>query len=110
VTILPRVAGRGARGVDGRWGRPWLGDAIEELNDRPQALEVEQVLGGGRSRVLGRGERVGAAQGDGGVTSVREPDDEVGVDPPAQADNLDALTAEGVMRMGDGDKSRSRWG
>jgi hypothetical protein len=111
VRMLPRVAGRGARGVDGgRWGRPWPGDAIEELNDRPQALEVEQVLGCGRSRVLGRGEIVGAAQGDGGVSSVREPDDKVGVDPPAQANDLDALAAEGVMRMGDGDESRRREG
>jgi hypothetical protein len=109
--MLPRVAGRRARGVDvGRWGRPRLGDAIEESNDRPQAFEVEQVLGCGPGRVLGRREVVGAAQGDGGVSSVRELDDEVGVDPPAQANDLDALTAEGVMRMGDGDKSRWRLG
>jgi hypothetical protein len=80
------------------------------LNDRAQALEVEQVLGCGPSRILGRREIVGAAQGDGGVASVREPDDEVGVDPPAQADDLDTPAAEGVMRMGDGDESRRRLG
>lgn len=87
-----------------------MGDAIEELNDRPQALEVEQVLDCGPSRVLGRREVVGAAQGDGGVSSVRESDDEVGVDSPAQANDLDAPAAEGVMRMGDGDESRRRLG
>ena len=109
--MLPRAAGRCARGVDvGRWGRPRLGVAIVESNDGSQALEVEQVLGCGPGRVLGRREVVGAAQGDGGVSSVREPDDEVGIDPPAQANDLDMLTAEGVMRMGDGDKSRWRLG
>ena len=87
-----------------------MGDAIEESNDRSQALEVEQVLGCGPDRVLGRRKVVSAAQGDGGMSSVREPDDEVGVDPPAQANDLDMLTAEGVMRMGDGDESRWRLG
>ncbi len=87
-----------------------MGDAIEESKDRPQAFEVEEVLSRGRGGTLGRGEIVGAAQGDGGVSSVREPDDEVGVDPAAQANDLDALTAEGVMRMGDGDESRWRLG
>jgi hypothetical protein len=68
------------------------------------------VLGCGPGQVLGRRKVVGAAQGDGGMSSVREPDDEVGVDPPAQANDLDMLTAERVMRMGDGDKSRWRLG
>ena len=64
----------------------------------------------GLGGALGRREVVGAAQGDGGVSSVRESDDEVGVEPAAQANDLDALTAEGVMRMGDGDESRRRLG
>jgi hypothetical protein len=68
------------------------------------------VLGRGPERALERREVVGAAQGDGGVSSVRESDDEVGVAPPAQANDLDALAAEGVMRMGDGDESRRRLG
>jgi hypothetical protein len=109
--MLPRVAGR-------RPGRVALGwprlrppsDAIEELNGRPQALEVEQVLGRGRGRALGRREVVGAAQCDGGVSSVREPDDEVGIEPASDANDLDALAAEGVMGMGDGDESRRRLG
>jgi hypothetical protein len=44
------------------------------------------------------------------VAPVREPDDEIGIGPSAQANDLDALTAEGVMRMGDGDESRRRLG
>lgn len=44
------------------------------------------------------------------MSSVRESDDEVGVEPPAQADDLNALAAEGVMRMGDRDESRRRLG
>jgi hypothetical protein len=90
--------------------RPTLGDAIEELNDRPQALEVEQMLNRGRGRSIGRRKVVGAAQGDGGVPSVREPDDQVGVEPASDANELNALAAEGVMRMGDGDESRRRLG
>jgi hypothetical protein len=109
--MLPRVAGRRPGWVPvGRSRQPSLGDAIKESNDRSQAFEVKQVLGRGPGRAVGRREVVGAAQGNGGVSSVREPDDEVGVEPPAQANDLDALTAEGVMRMGDGDESRRRRG
>jgi hypothetical protein len=68
------------------------------------------VLGRGPGRTLGRREVIRATQGDGGMSSVREPDDEVGVEPPAEANDLDALTAEGMMRMGDGDESRRRLG
>jgi hypothetical protein len=91
-------------------GRPSLGDAIEESKDRPQAFKVEQVLGRRRGETLGRREVVGTAQGDGGVSSVREPDDEVRIAATAQTDDLYALTAEGVERMGDGDESRRRLG
>jgi hypothetical protein len=83
---------------------------IEELDDGPKPLESQEVLGrrwgwdGGGQAV------VGAAQGNGGVAPVREPDDEVGVGPPAQANDLDALTAEGVMRVGNRDESRRRLG
>jgi hypothetical protein len=68
------------------------------------------VLGRGPLWVLGGREVVGATHRDGGVPSVGEADDEIGVDPPAQADDLDALTAEGMVRMGDGDRSRRQLG
>ena len=44
----------------------------------------------GRGRALGRREVVRAAHGDGGMSPVRESDDEIGVEPPAEADDLDA--------------------
>jgi hypothetical protein len=83
---------------------------IEELNDRPEAAEVEQVLGRGPGWILGGREVVGAAHRDGGVSPVRETDDEIGVDSSARANDLNALTTEGVVRMGDGDGSRGRLG
>jgi hypothetical protein len=87
-----------------------LGDVIEELDDLAQAREVEQVPGSRLGRVARCGRIVGAAQGDRRVAPVREPDDEIGISPSAQANDLDALTAEGVMRMGDGDESRRQLG
>ena len=44
------------------------------------------------------------------MPSVRESDDEIGIDSPAETDDLDPLSAERVMRMGDGDESRRRLG
>jgi hypothetical protein len=44
------------------------------------------------------------------VASIRELDDEVGIVSSAQANDLDELTAEGMMRMRDGDESRRRSG
>ncbi|MBV8611316.1 MAG: hypothetical protein JO034_28130 [Singulisphaera sp.] len=109
--MLPRVVGGrpGGIAVDGA-GRRSLGDAIEEPEGPPQALEVEQILGGRRGQALERGDVVGAAQRDGGMSSIREPDGEVGITPAAQAKDLDALAAEEVMRMGDDDESRRREG
>jgi hypothetical protein len=91
-------------------GRLSAGDVVEEPDGGPEPLEVQEVLGPGWGRVVGGQAVVGAAQGEGGVTPVREPDDEVGVVPPAQANDLYALTAEGVMRVGDGDESRRKLG
>jgi len=44
------------------------------------------------------------------VAPVGEHDNQVGIVPSAQANDLDAMTAEGMMRMGDGDESRRRLG
>ena len=109
--MLPRVTGRRLGSVAvGRRCRRSPGDEIEKLNDRPKPPEVEQVLGRGPGWILGGREVVGAAHRDGGVSSIRETDDEIGVDSPTGANDLDALTAEGVVRMGDGDGSRGRLG
>ena len=109
--MLPRVMGYRPGGIAvGGAGRRSLGDAIEEWEDAAQAREVEQVLGGRRGQALERGDVVGAAQSDGGMSSIGESDDEVGITAAAQAKDLDTLAAEGVMRMGDGDESRRREG
>ena len=44
------------------------------------------------------------------MASVGELDDEVRITAAAEAQDFDALAAEGVMRMGDGDESRRREG
>src|SRR5512135_2593556 len=109
--MLPRVLGCRLGGIAvGGAGRRLLGDATEEWEDAAQAREVEQVLGGRRGQALERGDVVGAAQSDGGMSSIGESDDEVGITAAAQAKDLDTLAAEGVMRMGDGDESRRREG
>jgi hypothetical protein len=88
----------------------WSGQTIEELEAPTQTIEVEQVLGTRGGRTFPRRNVVGTAQGDGGVAPVGEHDNQVRIVPSAKANNLDALTPQGMMRMGDGDKSRRRLG
>ena len=64
----------------------------------------------GRSLALERGGIVRAAHGDGGMVPVRESDDEIGVEPSAEQYDLDLLSAERMMRMGNGDESQRRLG
>ena len=87
-----------------------LDQPIEKLDNSTQTIEVEQMLGGRGGRTLDGWRVIGAAQGDGGVAPVGEHDNQVGIVPSAQANDLDAMTAEGMMRMGDGDESRRRLG
>lgn len=83
-------------------------DAIEEGADLTEPIEIEEVLRSGQGVILGRGGVVRAAHGDGGMVPVRESDDEIRIEPSAELDDLDLLSAERVMRMGDGDESRRR--
>ena len=85
-----------------------VGHALEELEDLTKAVEIEEVIRPRRGIALGWSGIVGSAQGDGGMPPVRESDDEIGIDSPAEQDDLDPLSAERMMRMGDGDESR-RW-
>ena len=82
--------------------------ALEELEDLTKAVEVEEVIRPRREIALGWGGIVGAGQGDGGMPPVGESDDEIRVNSPAEPNDLDSLSAERMMRMGDGDKSQ-RW-
>jgi hypothetical protein len=86
-------------------------DAVEEQADLAESFEIQEVvIRRGRGLAAGRGGIVGAAHGDGGMVPVRESDDEIGIEPSAEQDDLDLLTAERVMRMGDSDESQRRLG
>jgi hypothetical protein len=93
-----------------RRGPTVTSDPIEELKDLAQAVEIEQVIRWGRGIGCGRGEIIGAAQGDGGMSPIRESDDEVRIDSAAEPDDLDPLPAEGMVGMSDRGKSRRRSG
>ncbi len=84
--------------------------AIDELEDQTKAREVEEVVRPRRVIAPEWGGVVGAAQGDGGMPAVGEPDDEIRIKTPAEPDDLDPLSAERMMRMGDGDEARRRLG
>ena len=107
--ILARI-GRGRRGgVVARRRRPTVSrDAIEELEDLTEAVEIQEVIRPRQGIILGRREIIGAAQGDGGMSPVGEPDDEIGIVSATESDDLDPLAVERMMRMGDGGESR-RW-
>jgi hypothetical protein len=108
--ILLRVGyGRGGVVVVRR-RPPVSGDALKELEDLTEAVEIQEVIRAWRGIVLRRRGVVGAAQGDGGMAAVGEHDNQVRIVSSAEADNLDALAAERMMGMGDGDESRRRLG
>jgi hypothetical protein len=105
-------AGRARRGgvrPTGR-GATLARDAVEEQADLTEPLEIQEVIRPGRGLAFGRGGIVRAAHGDGGMVPVRESDDEIGIEASAKQDDLDLLSAEWVMRMGDGDESQRRLG
>lgn len=82
--------------------------AIEEFEDLTKAVEIEEVIRSWREIALSWDGIVGSAQGDGGMPPVRESDDEIGIDSPAEPDDLDPLSTERMMRMGDRHESQ-RW-
>ena len=92
-----------------RWPT-FTSDAIEELKDLAQAVEIQQVIRWERGIGCGRGEIIGAAQRDGGMPAIGESDDEVRIASAAEPDDLDSLPAQGMVGMGDGDESRRRSG
>jgi hypothetical protein len=106
-------AGRARRGgvrPPGR-GATLARDAVEEQADLAESFEIQEVvIRRGRGLAFGRGGIVRAAHGDGGMVPIRETDDEIGIEASAKQDDLDLLSAERVMRMGDGDESQRRLG
>ncbi len=92
------------------WRADRLEVAVEEPEDLTEAVEIQEVSRRGGGTGLGRSEIIGAAQRDGGMPPVRESDDEIRINSPVEADDLDPLSAEGVMGVDDRDESRRRLG
>jgi len=67
-------------------------DALDEAGHLTQAIDVQQANGGWCFRV-GWAVVVGPACGDGDVTAIGQPDDEVWVSAAPNPDNLNALTS-----------------
>jgi hypothetical protein len=89
----------------------WFLELSDELGSPAQALQIEQGRGRGSWWPgSGRPRVVGGAHRDGGVGVIGQADDEVGVAAAADADQSEPLTAERVMRMGDGHESQRRLG
>jgi len=83
-----------------------------EVYRTPQPIDIEQGQGMGvRSECRQRG-IIGPTQRDRCVRTIRAAHDEIGLSPGAMADanNLDALATERMMRVGDADESRERLG
>jgi hypothetical protein len=95
----------GGAGVAGR-GATLARDAIEEQAGLAEPVEIEEMIRPWRSLAVEREGPVGAAHGDGGMVPIRESDDEIGIEASADLDDLDLLSAERVMGMGDGDEFR----
>ena len=55
-----------------------------------------------------RSEIIGTAQREGGMSPVRESDDELRIDSATESDDLDPLASKRMMGMGNGDESRRR--
>ncbi len=83
-----------------------------KIHRTPQPVEVEQGQELGVRRERRQGGVISPAHRDGRVRAVGAAHDEIGLGAgaAADADNLDALVAERMMGMGNGDKSRGRLG
>lgn len=79
-----------------------------EVHRPAQPVEVEQGQGLGVGREHGQGGVIGPAHRDRDVGAVGAAHDEIGLSAGAttDADNLDALATERMMRAGNGDESR----
>jgi hypothetical protein len=86
-----------------------LPDALDEAGDLVQAIDVQQANEGWWFR-SGWTVVISPACGEGDVTAIGQPDDEVRVSTASNPDDLDALTPQRVARVGYGHKSRRRWG
>jgi hypothetical protein len=92
------------------WRAGRLEVAVEESEDLTEAAEIQEVSRRREGTGLWRSEIIGAAQRNGGMPPVMESDDEIRINSPVEADDLDPLSAQGVMGVDDRDESRRRSG
>ena len=83
-------------------------EVIEEGDHLAEPLEIEQRDDPSRRGGLRGGRIVGPAHCDGGVGAIGQADDEIRIGSPTDADHVDVLAVERMMRMGDGHRFR-RW-
>jgi hypothetical protein len=86
-----------------------LAEAVDELGQLAQALEIEEMRGGRKSS-RGVGGVIRGAEGDGGMTAVRQTDDNVGALTVADANDGQWLPTEWMMGMCDGHESQRALG
>jgi hypothetical protein len=98
------VGGPRAWGSSGLGSAPLLAEVIDEADNLPESLEVQQgqgvtmwSLGGGLLPA-----RIRPAQSNRRMRTIAQADNEVWINTPADADDFTALTTEGVMGMRDG--------
>ena len=85
-----------------------LAELIEEMDDVPQPLEVQQgeVMSARSCWEPWLLTVVGPAHGNRCMRAIVQTNDEVRIRPSADANDLTALTTEGMMGMGDGHPSQ----
>ncbi len=87
-----------------------VSNVLNELSRLKKALEIEQVENRmWRCRLTGSSV-IRTAHGNSNVLSIRETDNEIWVNPSPNTDDLDLLSAQRMMGMGNGYESRRRLG
>ena len=81
---------------------------LDELGDLPQAFNGEQGQFSGTAVSRGDARIIRQAGRNGSMIAIRHANDEVGIWPSANANELHTLTIQRMMRMGHGDPIH-RW-
>src|SRR5262249_62139192 len=75
-------------------------ELVEEPEDLPEAAEIQEMSRWRSGITRGWSEIIGAAQCDGGMAGVREPDDGIRGASPTEPDDLELLAGAGQGRFG----------
>jgi len=100
----------GHRGVRRGGNTRPLAAALHEAHDLAQPIECEQRRWVAWRRLCRHARIVGGTHGERRVSPIRELDDQVWINTLSDPDQLDLLTAQRVIGMGDRDRFRRRLG